>query len=153
MDAQRREGPRKKLIAAAQHWATGEKPAKNADGLTDDLKVLGVSSSQLSTPGWAEAAEEDRAGERERTDEFPVWRENWETLQVFLALSSNWRTLVFPDGTIRYQGIEYSAIKTAMWGLEVPRKRRREVFAGLRVMEEAALISLSPNRRKANAGE
>ncbi len=60
----------------------------------------------------------------------PIWPENVETADVFFALETQWR-----NGG----GLDYGAIPGTLKMMVVKKKRRRQVFQGLRVMERAAL--------------
>jgi hypothetical protein len=56
---------------------------------------------------------------------------------VFQAIDSQWR---WTGGMQSYQaGLDFNVLPTVYEGLQVPRKRRPEVFQGLKVMERAAL--------------
>lgn len=72
---------------------------------------------------------------------FEVWRENWLIVEVFLAMEGQW---VWTGGMeSRRAGLNFSALPVVYEGLEVKRKRRPEVFQGVRVMERAALDILN----------
>jgi hypothetical protein len=68
---------------------------------------------------------------------FEVWPENWLIVEVFQAMDTQWR---WTGGMQSYQaGLDFNALPATYEGLQVPRKRRAEVFQGLKVMERAAL--------------
>ena len=68
---------------------------------------------------------------------FKVWPENWPTLEVFLAMAEQWRWTGGMEP--RRAGLDFNALPVVYEGLQVRRKRRPEVFAGLLVMQRAAL--------------
>ncbi|MEX3951976.1 DUF1799 domain-containing protein [Paraburkholderia sp. EG287B] len=123
---------KKKLIGAARKWA-GVAPD---DGGIDD----GVASA-LAAFG-ARQVDVDSARERARESDFEVYPDNWETVQVFLALGTQWRAIAvstMASARVLQTGIDYGAIDPVFRLLGVARKRRAAVFEKLRVMEEAAL--------------
>jgi hypothetical protein len=69
--------------------------------------------------------------------EFAVWPENWLILEVFLAMSNQW---IWTGGMESCRdGLNLAALPVVYEGLGVPRKKRQEVFQGLKCMEAAAL--------------
>lgn len=66
-----------------------------------------------------------------------VWPENELPLEVFDALSTQWR-IGFNGAT----GLDYSAIPLVMEELRVPKKKRKQVFSDIRIMESAALLEM-----------
>jgi hypothetical protein len=72
------------------------------------------------------------------SDAFAIWPENLDTLEAFLALSTQWRT----DGmTGIVLGLDYPAIEATLRMLGV--RDRRRTFLELRAMERAALETLN----------
>lgn len=71
-----------------------------------------------------------------------VHADNEATVLAFLHLKTQWR-IIAGLGKPVYQGLEYAAIPPVLDLLHIPRKARNEVFAGLRVMEQAALDVLN----------
>jgi hypothetical protein len=63
-----------------------------------------------------------------------VWECNWQSVTTFEAMSTQWR--IAPDGPT---GLDYAALPVVAQLLEVPRRRWADVFADVRVMEDAAL--------------
>jgi len=63
-----------------------------------------------------------------------VWPDNAATVNVFVAMATQWRT--GPGGVV---GLDYSALPAVFDLLDVPRLERAEVFDGFRLMEDAAL--------------
>jgi hypothetical protein len=69
--------------------------------------------------------------------QFEVWQENWLIVEVFQAMDTQWR---WTGGMQSFQaGLDLGTLPVVYEGLQVPRKRRAEVFQGLKVMERAAL--------------
>lgn len=72
--------------------------------------------------------------------DFEVWAENWETLEAFLAVSTQWRLAPYGGGMsptmIYWAGLDYSAVRAGLdaAGIAVT----RELWTGLRLMEAAA---------------
>lgn len=66
--------------------------------------------------------------------EMEVWSENWLPFLIFKDLVRQWRV-----GMGGPTGLDYSALPFVFDLHEVKKKKRREVFAALRVMEDEAL--------------
>ena len=72
-----------------------------------------------------------------------VWEENWPTVQVFLALSTQWRREIpAMAGTMIWHGLHYPAVESTIRMMGLWRKAA-EIFEGLQVMESAALKLLN----------
>jgi hypothetical protein len=71
-----------------------------------------------------------------------VWPENWEALELFLALQTQWRVTGTMAG-LYYVGLDYSAAESLLRARRA--KNRVQLLADLRVIEYAALKGL--NRR------
>lgn len=63
-----------------------------------------------------------------------VWPENRWSVAVFSGMLTQWR--MGPMGPV---GLDYSAHPTAEREARVPRRERRDAYAGMRVMERAWL--------------
>lgn len=81
-------------------------------------------------------------GDQVEEESFSVFEENWLILQVFLAMQTQWRLVAGMAGAA-YQGLEYQALPVVWDSLGIVKKKRPEVFAGLRKMEVAALQVLN----------
>lgn len=69
-----------------------------------------------------------------------VWPENESTLAVFAAMQTQW-TLASMGGVV---GLRYEALPAVLDLLKIKKPaRRRDVFAGLRVMESEAMQVLN----------
>lgn len=64
--------------------------------------------------------------------DFPVWPENWPTIDAFLRVQTQWR-----EGYAGPIGLDYNAVSFVfnVMGLQ----GQREIFDGLQIMEIAAL--------------
>lgn len=66
-------------------------------------------------------------------------------MTFFLALQTQWR--IAPGmGGATFTGLDYAAADAAMRMLDIPRRERPEMFAGLCHMERAALTILNERR-------
>ena len=63
--------------------------------------------------------------------------DEWQAWEVFRACETNWRVLI-GIGLVHYEGIEYASLAAVMDMLAVPKKRRRDVFWMVRVLEGEA---------------
>ena len=66
-----------------------------------------------------------------------VWPENWQAVQVFCAMGTQWRVSAGMSGLI-YMGLEYTALPVVEARLAIPRADRADLFSRLRVMESSA---------------
>lgn len=86
-----------------------------------------TSSAELAAFGFSP---EDYQGE----DEFAVWPDNWQALDVFCAMQTQWRfTQMGPTG------LDYSALESTLRLRGVRKRDRADVFEAVRIMESAAL--------------
>jgi hypothetical protein len=76
-------------------------------------------------------------------DLLEIWPEHWNTVTVFLALSTQWkREIPAMSGTMIWRGMDYAAIEPVIrlmgfWS------ERAEIFGGLQIMEKAAINVLN----------
>lgn len=68
-------------------------------------------------------------------DDVECWPDNWQALQVFDAMSTQWN--VGAESVVI--GLRYEALPFVMQALGVKAKNRKELLAELRVMEKEAL--------------
>ena len=127
----------KKLIAAARLWAGVDVDENPIDaGVADALAAFGARAEDVA-----------QARTQQSEPEFGVYPENWPAVQVFLALTTQWRTVAVSTwGSARLiqTGLDYSAIEPVMKLTGVKPKRRAAIFEKVRIMEEAALDALFP---------
>lgn len=80
--------------------------------------------------------------EVERPDRaIEVWPENETTVEVFIAMGTQWNI-----GMNGATGLRYEALPPVLRLIGVPRGEQGAVFAGLRVMERAALEAMRDGR-------
>ena len=70
-----------------------------------------------------------------------VWPSNIETVNVFVAMATQWRVAM--GGCT---GLDYNALPGVMRIEGVPRANWPEVFEGIRIMEDEALKTMRENR-------
>lgn len=71
---------------------------------------------------------------------FEIYAENAEIVGAFLSLATQWRVIVGFGGAM-WQGLEYASIPVVLSALAI--EDRAGAFAGLRIMEAAALRVLN----------
>lgn len=71
-----------------------------------------------------------------------VWPDNLAAVNVFICLSTQWRT-----GMTGPTGLDYAAIPEVMRMSSLPRSEWPEVFECIRVMEDAALEQIRKNAK------
>lgn len=74
-----------------------------------------------------------------------VWPENWQALQVFCAMGTQWRVSAGMSGLI-WTGLEYTALPVVEARMGIPRADRADLFSRLRIMESAARGELNTSR-------
>lgn len=83
-------------------------------------------------------------------DEIPeevtlIWDINWNTFNLFHALTTQWRV-----GMSGATGLDYSVIPAVGKMLGLKQKQINELFPDLQVMENEALITMGENQKDAN---
>ena len=73
-----------------------------------------------------------------------VWSENWQALELFIALSTQWTVSAMGQ----YTGLHYPSIESTMNMLGIPCESRVELFADVRIMERAALEFINQRDQK-----
>lgn len=84
-----------------------------------------------------QAAQVARTEEGEQAGDFELPPEQWRAWEVFTACERNWRVLI-GIGLVHYDGIDNTAMQSAMHMLGVKRKHQRNVFWMVRVLEGEA---------------
>lgn len=74
--------------------------------------------------------------------DFEVFEENIETVNVFMQLSTSWKLATVGMGSVRF-GIPSTEIESTLRLMGVHRRRRQVLFKNIRIMERAALETLS----------
>jgi hypothetical protein len=85
-----------------------------------------------------ELVDELRA-ESERAQTFKVLKENWQTIQIFSRLATQW-VWGSMGGCV---GLNYQSVKYLLKLNEVSKKDRKKVFKDIQLMEFAALEVLN----------
>lgn len=119
--------PGKKLARAAQLLARGQLRIAYDD--ESDGEPEEVISAALAALGLE--VEEPL----ELEEEFALWPECVPTFQFWQAVQTQWRIGM----TGRATGLDYQGVKACMELCGIPRKKRTELFAGIRAMERATL--------------
>lgn len=78
-----------------------------------------------------------RAEDSSQDGDFELPPELWRAWEVFTACERNWRVLI-GIGLVHYDGIDNTAMQSAMQMLGVKRAHQREVFWMVRVLEGEA---------------
>jgi hypothetical protein len=112
------------------------------DKKRQDLRDLKLSEEQIDVMLGAELvdAEDEGDSESDSGGDYSVLPENWESVQVFLALSLCWRVDGF-NGI--YLGLDRPGIESTLRLLSILPERHREIFEDLRIMENSALELLN----------
>jgi len=71
-----------------------------------------------------------------------IWPENWQALQVFLGMATQWRVSMGMSGMI-WSGLDYNALPIVEDRLGVAADLRADTFNRLRIMEAAARRALN----------
>ena len=72
-----------------------------------------------------------------------VWPENWQSVQVFIAMQTQWR---WSNG--HRVGLNYSILPEIWKRTGTRKKERNAIFRDLQMMEYAALEELNRQRKK-----
>ena len=84
---------------------------------------------------------EEEAAEGNKLPTFEVWPDNLESVNVFVAMATQW--IVGAGGTV---GLIYGHIEPTLRLLGVPRKDWQRIFGELRTLEDAALEQIRANK-------
>jgi hypothetical protein len=76
-------------------------------------------------------------------DNVEVWPDCWRAVHTFVQLSTQWRIVALPSGAQHLLGLDYGVIPAVLELAGVPREEWSDVFADLRVMEQAALEKIN----------
>lgn len=119
----------KKLIGAARYWA-----GVSDDAFVPDQHVID-SLIELGAPQDVIAA----AKRGVVSDDYEIWPENLDALNVFLDLGSSWDWVALPGGGALRVGIRATEIVATLRIFGFRRARRAKLFRDIRAMERAAL--------------
>lgn len=119
--------------------------------MLEAMRAMGAPAQDIERV--AEAIEQQRAAIQVQPEEFGVYRENWATVQAWIALETQWIWLWPPvsafagAGTPVRTGLNYAGV--AAWlELFVPFRQRRSVMQGLMLMERAGMAALIEIRKQ-----
>lgn len=71
-----------------------------------------------------------------------IWPDNLAAVNTFIAAATQWRV-----GMAGATGLDYAALRPILQFTQVPRSEWPQVFADLRVMEDAALAQMRTNQK------
>jgi hypothetical protein len=74
-------------------------------------------------------------------DVVEVLPDNWPAFVVMEAMGTQWRT-----GVAGATGLDYAVVPAVMSLVDIPKKRKKQVFHDLRVMEAEALLIMSESK-------
>jgi hypothetical protein len=83
------------------------------------------------------AIAEITGGVQENEEQFEVWPENWDTVQFFMRLGTQWRYNTAGHAT----GLNYPSVESMLRILKI--KNKAEMMGGLQIMERAVLETLN----------
>jgi Phage related hypothetical protein (DUF1799) len=75
--------------------------------------------------------------------EVDIWPDVWAPLQIFIALSTQWRV-----GASGSTGLDYAAVPVVLRMRRVSRDQWESIFNDLQVMESEALKTMSRNNKQ-----
>jgi len=139
---QRAGSHQKKLTDAARHWAAARAPSDkpHANAIRRDLERQGLPAADIERIVQAEVASGSARGAPAL---FDVLRDNWPTVEMFLACQTQWEIHGFSG---HYLGLRYEGLESAVNLMEVKHDDRRALFEQLRLMELAALEIINTKR-------
>ena len=79
--------------------------------------------------------------EEARGPAIEIWPDNMTTVNTFIACLTQWRV-----GMNGATGLDYTVIPTVLKLTEVPEGEWRDVFHGIRLMEDGALQQMRNNK-------
>ena len=103
-----------------------------------DMRCMGLTEEQIAQERRGRAA----AAATDGDEHLALPRHLWPVVRLFAALRSQWRVAIGQGGLL-YLGLDYAAVRHAMWLLELPAKGRARLFEHLRVMESEARALLN----------
>jgi hypothetical protein len=127
LDEVGQRSPRKKLEDAARYWAGSVPDFSQA---IEELRALNAPDEVIQ-----------QLIDEQTEDDFEVWPENWDCVEMFLRVGTQWRT-----GMGGPTGLDYTAVLAVIGLYQVD--DHRAMFEALGVMEAAALSVWSEERDK-----
>jgi hypothetical protein len=86
-----------------------------------------------------EVIEEAKRRAQPEEEIFWVYEENWESVLFFFALQTQWKV----GGMGGHIGLDYAGVEAAIRVNEIPRNKRKALFADIQIMESAAMKALN----------
>ena len=80
--------------------------------------------------------------QRDKPEDYELSPELWDAWEVFNACNTQWRISV-GFAAVRYEGLDFSSLEIAMRLLGIQRKKWRDVFWMVRVMQDEAIQFLN----------
>ena len=77
-------------------------------------------------------------------DECAVWPENWQAVQLFASLATQWH---YSGMSGVATGLDYSAVHAVFQMHSIKRKRQPELLAKLQILESEALDVMREQKR------
>jgi hypothetical protein len=77
------------------------------------------------------------------SDHFEVFPENWETVCIFLRLSTCWRKVFLPTGTLFWEGLNLTDMEAVVRNFGFKGEKARGIFRDCLYMSECALPLLN----------
>ena len=100
------------------------------DEREDDLKALGATPEQLASLHLDSVSQD-----------FEVWEENWDTVMMFMRLSTQWQASMSGLVGLHYPSLEWLC---KLYAVAEP----VALFEGIQVMERTALICMNDSRKR-----
>ncbi|WP_280189070.1 DUF1799 domain-containing protein [Delftia sp. PS-11] len=121
--------------------------------MLEAMQAMGAPAQDIERV--AAAIEAQRAILEKPPETFGVWAENWDVVMAWLDVQTQWRIVPVPmglDGSkLVHVGLDYAGV--AAWlDLFAQQRKRREIMAGLQMMERAALSALHEIRQQQERG-
>jgi len=86
-----------------------------------------------------EVIEDARRKAQPEEEIFWVYEENWQSVLFFFALQTQWRI----GGMGGYIGLDYAGVESDIRLSEIPRRKRKALWADIKIMELAAIPILN----------
>jgi hypothetical protein len=115
-----------KLRDAAKYWVSGGK--KIEDKSNDDAAAFGLK------PQRPAASSEEH---------FEVWEENWETVMMFMRMTTQWNVTMGGYVGLKYEVLVGAGCLMELYDVDNP----REMLEGIQEMESVALVELNKEKK------
>jgi hypothetical protein len=123
-----------------------ETPPAGYSMAADGLRIM----RELGAPPDDIAAAEAVVAAEQLDEDFEVHEDNWDLVQVFCRLSTQWSYEPLTAGVaagmamqivseLRRTGFKYEGVRSGLWLMGLPVRQQRAWFGELQVMEAAVL--------------